>query len=98
MHGLSDNVSYCILRGWRSVPIALQPEAISDFLLLVLSLQCHSLPPGVYSTVLNITDSLRYSNLIRDTFWLPFAVSLYEAGCHENFNLLVFQCVNLQGI
>lgn len=60
-HGLSDNVSYCILRGWRSVLIAPQPEAISDVLLLVLSLQCHSLPPGVYSTVLNVTNSLRYS-------------------------------------
>lgn len=75
-HGLSDNVSCCILRGWRSVLIAPQPEAISDFLRLVLSLQCHSLPPGVYSTVLNITNSLRYSQ--------PHAGHLLASFCSKS--------------
>lgn len=59
----SEDVRYRVLRGWQSVHIAPQPESMGNFLLLLLSLQCHILPPDVYSTVLNITNPSRYSKL-----------------------------------
>lgn len=97
-HGLSDNVSYCIPRGWRSVLIVPQREDVSDFLLLfflynvIFYLQVF-VPP---SLILHIPWGT--VNLIRDTFWFPFAVSLYEAGCSESFSLQVFPSVNLQNV